>query len=290
MTDNAGDATPNARRKRLRAVLAGGTCVFPASVHDPISARIAQEIGFETGILAGSVVALSVLGAPDIILLTLDEFAETARRIGRASALPVIADADHGYGNALNAMRTVEELEAAGIAGLTIEDTLLPRPFGPARAQVLGLDEALGKVAAAVEARSDPALCVFARTSAISAEGLEAACERVRAFQDLGVDGVFVTGASTRADVEALGRAARVPLLLGAVAPDLLDPVFLASCGVRVTIRGHQPFAAAVHAIEATMRALRAGEDPPPLADAQTMDRLSAGPQWRARTQLFLGG
>jgi len=118
------------RRTRFRAVLSGPQCVFPASVFDPISARIAEDLGFEVGMLAGSVASLAVLGAPDLIVLTLTEFADQAGRICRAGNLPLLCDADHGYGNALNVMRTVEELETAGVAGLSIEDTDLPVPFG----------------------------------------------------------------------------------------------------------------------------------------------------------------
>src|SRR5271170_4894157 len=98
------------RRERFRAILSGARCVHPGSVSDPISARIAEDLGFETGIFAGSVASLAVLGAPDLILLTLTEFAAQAYRIGRASSLPLLVDADHGYGNALNVKRTVEEL------------------------------------------------------------------------------------------------------------------------------------------------------------------------------------
>ena len=102
------------RRERYRAVLAGDQCVHPASVFDPISARIAEDLGFEVGMLAGSIASFTVLGAPDIIVLTLTEFAQQIHRICRASTLSLMVDADHGYGNALNVKRTVEELESAG--------------------------------------------------------------------------------------------------------------------------------------------------------------------------------
>jgi carboxyvinyl-carboxyphosphonate phosphorylmutase len=106
----------NARRQKLRAVFAGDTCIHPGSVYDPISARVAEDLGFEAGMFAGSVASLTVLGAPDLIVLTLSEFADQAHRICRAGELPLIVDADHGYGNALNVRRTVEELETAGVA------------------------------------------------------------------------------------------------------------------------------------------------------------------------------
>src|SRR5687767_14616787 len=118
------------RREAFRAVLAGDRCVHPASVFDPTSARIAEDLGFELGMFAGSIASLTVLGAPDLIVLTLSEFAQQALRINRAGNLPLLVDADHGYGNALNVKRTVEELETAGVAALTIEDTLLPTAFG----------------------------------------------------------------------------------------------------------------------------------------------------------------
>src|SRR5258708_24018112 len=122
------------RRRRFRAICAGTRCVRPASVFDAISARIAEDLGFEIGMFAGSVASLAVLGAPDLIVITLTEFAEQAYRINRAGNLPLLVDADHGYGNPLNAKRTVEELETAGVPALTIEDTVLPRAFGEAGA------------------------------------------------------------------------------------------------------------------------------------------------------------
>ena len=129
------------RREAARAVLAGQACIHPASVHDPITGRIAQEIGFELGMFAGSIASLAVLAAPDLITLTLTEFAEQALRINRACTLPLVVDADHGYGNALNVMRTVEELEIAGVSALSLEDTELPRPYGAPKPRLIPLDE-----------------------------------------------------------------------------------------------------------------------------------------------------
>jgi carboxyvinyl-carboxyphosphonate phosphorylmutase len=276
------------RRAAVRAILASGACIIPASVHDPISARIAEEIGFEAAMLAGSVASLAVLGAPDLIVLTLSEFAETARRIGRASDLPLLCDADHGYGNALNVVRTVEELEAAGVAGLTIEDTVLPRPFGVEAVELVSRAEGVGKSKAAVAARIDPSLCLFARTSALGTGGMPEAIERVKAYQDTGVDGVFVSGVKTRAEVEALGRAAKLPLFLGGAPKEILDRAFLAAHGVRIVLQGHQPFPAAVVAIANTMRALRNGTPLPELASNEMMDRLTRADEYRARTKFYL--
>src|ERR1700753_808587 len=138
------------RGEALRTILSGSQCVRPGSVYDAISIRIAEDIGFEVGMFGGSVASLAVLGDPDIALITLTELAEQMRRMSRASALPVLVDADHGYGKALNVRRTIEELEAAGAAGLTIEDTLLPPAYGEPKAQLISLEEGIGQVKAAL--------------------------------------------------------------------------------------------------------------------------------------------
>ena len=279
------------RRARMRALLQGEGCVFPASVHDPISARLAQNIGFEVGMYAGSVASLAVLGAPDLILLTLSEFADQALRINRACDLPVIADADHGYGNALNVMRTVQELEAAGLSALTIEDTLLPRPFGETRVRPLSIEEGVGKMKAAVAARSDPALVILARTGAIGMTGLEDTLERIRAYQETGVDGIFLAGLRTRDEVAAIHAAARLPIVLGTLTPEIEDQAFLGAHGVRIALQGHAPFMAAIEAVRATMQALRDGVKPADLkglpSDALVKE-VSREAYWRAATNAYL--
>ncbi len=156
------------RREKLRSILSGSACVHPGSVYDAISIRIAEDLGFPLGMFGGSVASLAVLGDPDITLITLTELAEQMRRMSRAAALPVLVDADHGYGNALNVRRTVQELETAGAAGLTIEDTLLPAAFGEAKTQLISLEEGVGKMKAALDGRGDPSLVIMGRTGAAS--------------------------------------------------------------------------------------------------------------------------
>jgi oxaloacetate decarboxylase len=114
------------QRKRFRAILNGAECLSPASVYDALSARVAESVGYRLGILAGSVSSNTTLAAPDLILLTLTDFADQVRRMMRVSDLSLLVDADHGYGNALNVMRTVQELEHAGVSAMSIEDTSLP--------------------------------------------------------------------------------------------------------------------------------------------------------------------
>src|SRR5215470_516133 len=166
------------RREKLRAILSGTRCIRPGSVYDAVSIRIAEDLGFEIGMFGGSVASLAVLGDPDIALITLTELAEQMRRMSRAATLPVLVDADHGYGNALNVRRTVQELETAGAAGLTIEDTLLPQAFGEAKTQVISLEEGVGKMKAALDGRGDPSLVIMARTGASTITSLGDAIER----------------------------------------------------------------------------------------------------------------
>ena len=254
--------TWTARRKAFRAILAGSKCIYPASVFDPLSARCAQDIGFEAGMFAGSVGSLVALGAPDLIVLTLTEFAEQALRINRACSIPVVADADHGYGNALNVRRTVEELEIAGIAALTIEDTLLPRPFADGKTRPTSIEEGVGKMKAAVAARSDKSLVILARTGSIMMTGLDDTLARIRAYEKCGVDGIFLAGVRTKAEIEAVHATTKLPVMFGALVPEIDDKAFLAAHGVRFALQGHLPFMAAVEATRATMQALRDGVKP----------------------------
>src|SRR5467141_1242369 len=161
------------RRVALRSILLGSTCIRPGSVYDAISMRIAEDLGFEVGMFGGSVASLAVLGDPDVALITLTELAEQMRRMSRAASLPVLVDADHGSGNALNVRRTVQELETAGAAGLTIEDTLLPQAFGQVKTQLISLEEGVGKMKAALDGRGDPALVIMARTGAVAITSLD---------------------------------------------------------------------------------------------------------------------
>jgi|JI10StandDraft_1071094.scaffolds.fasta_scaffold229884_3 carboxyvinyl-carboxyphosphonate phosphorylmutase len=285
---------PSQRRQRFRAILAGTRCVHPASVHDAISARIAEDLGFELGMLGGSVAALAVLGAPDLALLTLTEFADQSHRICRAGGLPVLVDADHGFGNALSVTRTVQELEAAGVAGLTIEDTELPQAFGAgAAARLTSVDEGVGKMRAALAGRQDPSLVILGRTSAPGVSDLEDTLARVRAYSATGVDGIFLVGVRSREQLGAIAAVTELPIVLGGVPPELNDLAYLASVGVRVCLQGHLPFAAAVAAIHATLSALRQGVQPSAIggvAPAALMKQLTRDADYARASRDFLGG
>jgi carboxyvinyl-carboxyphosphonate phosphorylmutase len=265
---------PSERRQRYRRVLEGQACVHPASVFDAMSARMAESLGFEIGMFSGSIGSATVLGAPDLVVLTLTEFADQLRRIARGSDLPIMVDADHGYGNALNVVRTVEELETAGVSAVMIEDTVLPAPFGGSDEDLISIDEMLGKLRAAVAARQDPALVVLARTAALRRGGIAETEKRVKAYQGTGVDGIFFAGASTREEVETMHRATGLPLLLGSTPPALADRQFLAQHGVRIALQGHHPFYAAAKAVYDTLKYLRDGGAPSGLKDRVASEDL----------------
>lgn len=244
-------------RNEFRKLLASGSCYHTASVFDPMSARMAADLGFEVGILGGSVASLQVLAAPDVALITLSEFAEQATRIGRVARLPIIADADHGYGNALNTMRTVIELERAGVAALTLEDTLLPAKFGCKSTDLIGLDEAAGKLRAALEARIDPALAIIGRTNAGVIE-VDEVIARARAYQEAGADGVCLVGIRDFEHLEAIAGALSLPLMLVTYGnPALRDNTRLARLGVRVVVNGHAAYFAAIKATYDCLREQR---------------------------------
>ena len=251
------------RRKAFRTVLEGSACVHPASVFDPISMRIAKDLGFKVGMLGGSMASLAVLGAPDLIVLTLSELAGLVSRMARASDLPIMVDADHGYGNALSVMRTVEELEAAGAAGLSIEDTALPSAYGSeGKPRFISLEEATAKLRAAVEARHDPDLMIAGRTDTAGPLGAEEAAKRALAYQETGVNAIFLVGVKTRADLEQIAGPLTLPIILGGASPEMMDKDYLAAQGVRLCLQGHHTLPAAMNAVHETLKHLGAGGAP----------------------------
>ncbi|THD67208.1 MAG: isocitrate lyase/PEP mutase family protein [Bradyrhizobium sp.] len=280
------------RRGVLRSILSGSACIRPGSVYDATSIRIAEDLGFEVGMFGGSVASLAVLGDPDVALITLTELAEQMRRMSRAASLPVLVDADHGYGNALNVRRTVQELEAAGAAGLTIEDTLLPQAFGQAKTQLISLEEGVGKMKAALDGRSDPSLVILGRTSAAAITGLDDAVARLKAYEAAGVDGLFLVGLKTRGELQAIAAATTLPIVLGGFPEDMIERDYLVSQRVRIALQGHAPFAAATQAVYETLKALRDGQAPKNLkglASSELTGRVTREADVKARSTEFLG-
>ncbi|NMY87956.1 isocitrate lyase/PEP mutase family protein [Pseudomonas oryzihabitans] len=249
--------SPHKLRLAFRALLKSDSCYHTASVFDPMSARIANDLGFEMGILGGSVASLQVLAAPDFALITLSEFVEQATRIGRVARLPIIADADHGYGNALNVMRTITELERAGVAALTIEDTVLPAGYGRKSTDLVSVEEGIGKIKGALEARIDEALSIFARTNATELS-TEEVISRTEAYEAAGADGICMVGIRDFAHLEEITQHLSVPVMLVTYGnPQLRDNARLAKAGVRVVVNGHAAYFAAIKATYDCLREQR---------------------------------
>jgi carboxyvinyl-carboxyphosphonate phosphorylmutase len=265
-----------------------------ASIFDPLTARIAEDVGFEAGLMGGSLVSHVVLGAPDHNVLTLTELAEQVQRCTRVSQVPIVVDCDHGYGNALSVMRTVHELDLAGAGAITIEDTLLPRAYGPAdAASLLPHDESIGKIKAAVAARGDSDLVVLGRTSAAQVTGVADAIARFKAYEALGVDALMIPGVKTREDLDAICAATTLPLVVGGLSESMCDAEYLASRRARLWSGGHQTFNVAVQALYDAMKAVREGTLAPRLpgiAGKALMDRITGAADYRKWTKDFLGG
>lgn len=263
------------RRERFRAILNGDDCVRPASVFDPLSARIAEHLGFEVGLFAGSMASLTILGAPDLVLLTASELVQQAQRICRATSIPLLVDGDHGYGNALNVARTIEELANVGVAAATIEDTILPTPFGgDGNNALISLEEGVGKMRAAVAARPDETFVVIGRTNAGSTS-LDDVIRRLSSYERAGVDALFIVGLKSVAELSAITGATTLPLILANISAEL-ENSNLSGYRVRISLQGHLPMMAAVQSVYETMKALRDGTSPLEIKNVATSALLKA--------------
>jgi len=189
-----GKPTAAAKRLALRRALAGRGLVVAPGIYDAFGARLVEQAGFGAVALTGNGVAASLIGRPDVGLVTMTEMVEAAHRVASSVSIPVIADANTGYGNALNVVRTVQEFEAAGVAAIHLEDQVSPKKCGhlPGARPVIPLAEMLGKLEAALAARADPNFLIIGRTDAWAGHGLDEALRRARAFAAVGVDAVFV--------------------------------------------------------------------------------------------------
>ncbi|GAB89157.1 isocitrate lyase/PEP mutase family protein [Gordonia rhizosphera] len=191
MSDLLGARSPV--RSRLRAALEGGRPVVAPGAYDSLTARLAESAGFEAVYMTGFGTAASLLGRPDVGLITASEMTDNARRMVAAIDVPLIADADTGYGNAINVIRTMQDYERAGVAAIQLEDQVAPKRCGHmAGKQVVPAGEMVAKIAAAVDARTDPDLLIIARTDAIAVTGVEDAIDRARRYADAGADLLFV--------------------------------------------------------------------------------------------------
>jgi carboxyvinyl-carboxyphosphonate phosphorylmutase len=226
---------------RLRELLNSGQMIVAPGAFDPLAARLVEEAGFAAVYMTGFGTSAALLGRPDVGLLTMTEMADSAGRIAACVDIPLIADADTGYGNPLNVIRTVGAYEAAGVAGLHIEDQVAPKKCGHMEGKlVIGADEMAQKVKAAVDARTDPDFVIIARTDARAVEGLDSALDRARRYRDAGADVLFIEALVSEAEIEAAAAAfPDVPLLFnwtegGKTPPVSLDR--LTELGYRIVI------------------------------------------------------
>jgi 2,3-dimethylmalate lyase len=226
---------------RLRELLDSGQTIVAPGAFDPLAARLVEAAGFAAVYMTGFGTSAALLGRPDVGLLTMTEMAGNAGRIAACVDIPVIADADTGYGNPLNVIRTVGVYEAAGVAGLHIEDQVAPKKCGHMEGkQVIGAEEMAQKVRAAVEARTDPDFVIIARTDARAVEGLDSALDRARRYRDAGADALFIEALESEAEIEAAVRAfPGVPLLFNWAEGGKTPPVGLdrlTELGYRIVI------------------------------------------------------
>ena len=199
----------------LREQFAAGEMVLAPGCYDALGARLVEEAGFSAAYMTGFGSAAARLGRPDVGLMTLPEMVDNARRIAETVDIPVVADADTGYGNSINVIRTVREYEAAGVEAIHLEDQVMPKKCGHMSGkQVVPAAEMAAKVSAAVAARRSSEFLIIARTDARAVEGLEAAIARARMYRDAGADALFVEAPQSEAEIEAVARAfPDVPLL-----------------------------------------------------------------------------
>jgi carboxyvinyl-carboxyphosphonate phosphorylmutase len=200
---------------RLRELLAGDTLVVAPGAFDALSARLVEAAGFPAVYMTGFGTSAALLGRPDVGLLTMTEMVQAAGRIRAAVEVPVIADADTGYGNALNVIRTVREYEAAGVAAIHLEDQVAPKRCGHLDGKrVVPAETMTDRVRAAVAARTDPDFVLIARTDARAVEGFDAAVDRARRYRDAGADVLFVEALQSEAEIERIAELfPDVPLL-----------------------------------------------------------------------------
>lgn len=203
------------KAKKLRAVIASNDILMIPGAYDAWSARLVEMAGFQSVYMTGYGVSASVLGKPDIGLLTMSEMVTAARNMNFAVDIPVIADADTGYGSSLNVLRTISEYEAAGIAGIQIEDQIFPKRCGHMEdKQLVSGEDMVSKIRAAVYARKDPNTIIIARTDARAVNGLEDAIKRAKSYADAGADVLFVEAPQSKEEVREIGKALQgVPLM-----------------------------------------------------------------------------
>jgi 2-methylisocitrate lyase-like PEP mutase family enzyme len=285
-----------APRQVLKRLLRREKLLIAPGCFDGLSARLVEEAGFEAAYLSGGAVARS-MGIPDIGLVTMSEALERAAQVVSAVTIPVIADADTGYGNAVNLVRTVREFERTGVAAIHIEDQITPKRCGHLDGkEVVTLTEMENKLGAALAARTDPDFCIIARTDARAVHGFEDAIRRARAFAQLGVDAVFVEAPQSESELEQIPKLlSGIPILVnvfkGGKTP-MLPAVRLEKMGYRIAIYPSETQRAGIYAMRTVLRLLKSEGTTEAMDAALTTfndrDRIVALDEWQSLERRYL--
>jgi carboxyvinyl-carboxyphosphonate phosphorylmutase len=232
-------------------------------------------LDYEVCFLSGSVGKVANLGVPDIVLYNMSDAVDHCRRITRMADVSLMVDGEDGFGNAVNVARTVKELEAAGVSAIEIEDNIAPMRFNAEDPGLHSRAEQVGKLEAAVAARTDPTTVIVARTAALTYCPLDEALDRMRAYAQTGVDAIRLVGLRTREQLEAVHQATSLPLTVLSPPPVLMhDRAFLAANGIRILMLGNPAFAVAVKALYDCFKHLKDGGTLEDLADKQASSDL----------------
>lgn len=253
------------RAKVLRELLAGEKIIMAPGAYDAWSARLIEKAGFPVVYMTGYGVSASVLGRPDIGLISMQEMAEAAKNICNCTSVPVIADADNGYGSTLNVIRTFREYEMAGVAGIQLEDQVMPKRCGHMEGkQVIPKEEMAAKIRAAAYARQDPDTVIIARTDAVAVNGYEDAIDRALAYKEAGADVIFVEALQNQEQVRKTSELVDAPLFAnmvehGKTPLDTAEDLF--KMGFRIAIYPVAPLYAATKAVSDMLAVLKKTED-----------------------------
>ena len=247
-------------RERFRRVISRPECTLAANIFDPLSARIAHMLDYEVCFLSGSVGKVANLGVPDIVMTNMSDLVDVCRRITRIADVSLMHDGEDGFGNAVNVVRSVKELEAAGVSAIEIEDAIPPLRFNQENPGLYSQEEQLGKLEAAVAARTDPMTVIVARTTALTHFPLDEALDRIKAYSQTGVEAIRLAGLRTRAQLEEVHQATPLPLTVLSPPDDMMkDMLFLAANGVRILMAGNPSFGMAVQAVYDCFKHLKEG-------------------------------
>ncbi len=262
-------------RERFRTVLSTPDCTLAANIFDPLSARIAHMLDYEVCFLSGSVHKVANLAMPDIVLVNMSDLVDVCRRITRIAEVSLMHDGEDGFGNAVNVVRSVKELEAAGVAAIEIEDAIPPTKFNQQDLGLFSQAEQVGKLEAAVAARTDPMTVIVARTTALAQFPLDEALERIKSYSQTGVEAIRLAGLKTREQLEAVHKATPLPLTVLSPPDNMMDDMdFLAANGVSIVMTGNPAFGMAIQAIYDSFKHLKDGGSVADLAPREASAEL----------------